>query len=125
ARSSVRYSSPTSSRKPTRALTSLTSSLAICARAPLRRRLVKCLAASATVIAVTATRLLPASSTARDSGRRRWPLHARQTCSRKKRPYHWRIASDDVSCRRFLIVLTTPAKRIAHEPPPCLPAQVT
>ena len=39
--------------------------------------------APATVIAVTSTRLLPASSTARDSGRRRWPLQARQPCSRK------------------------------------------
>src|SRR4051794_14970663 len=30
-----------------------------------------------------------------------------------------------LSCMRFLIVLTTPENRIAHEPVPCLPAQLT
>ena len=40
-------------------------------------------------------------------------------------PYHWRVTSELVSCMRFLMVLTTPAKRMAHDPPPCLPFQVT
>ena len=90
ARSSVRYSSPTSSRKPSRAFTSFRISLGdLRARAlePQRSRsgVVRLARRSSRV---TSTMLLPASSTARDSGRRRWPLHARHSCSRKYLPYH-------------------------------------
>src|SRR5438128_4323026 len=125
ARSSVRYSRPTSSRKPSRAFTSFRISLAIWARAPVNPRPLKWALAAATVRDVTSTMLLPASSTARDSGRRRAPLQARQSCSRKYLLYHCRVTSDDDSCMRFLMVLTTPAKRMAHEPPPCLPCHFT
>jgi hypothetical protein len=35
------------------------------------------------------------------------------------------VTSELVSCIRFLMVLTTPANFIAHDPLPCLPVQVT
>ena len=35
------------------------------------------------------------------------------------------MTSELVSCIRFLTVLTTPAKRMAHEPAPCLPRHET
>ncbi len=97
ARSSVRYSRPTSNKKRKRLRISRSAPSAMVAWLPVRPSASKCAAALETVMCVTSAMLLLAMRTARLSGRRRRPSHVWQWRSAKYLAYCARIWSDLVS----------------------------